>query len=250
MTGPDVLLVPKAFTTAALVIHEMITNSAKYGALSTSRGRIGIETGVDAGGNLTIRWCERDGPPVERPTRRGFGTTIIERSIPYDLQGEAELDFAPEGLRARFVIPAANVRSDPSSVSAGALPQRQDGPPGSLPADVLVVEDNMIIALEVEDILRELGITRIRSTGRVADALAAIDDRAPDFAILDVNLGEETSFVVAGRLAERNIRFVFATGYGENVAVPIALSHVPRLQKPFSHQTLRAAVIGKPPGQI
>jgi light-regulated signal transduction histidine kinase (bacteriophytochrome) len=247
MNGPDVLLEPKAFTTAALVIHEMVTNSAKYGALSTSRGRIAIETTVETGGNLTIRWSEQEGPAVERPTRRGFGTTIIERSIPYDLQGEAVLDFDPAGLHARFVIPAAYVRSDPSPAEARMLPATEVSP-DRLPADVLIVEDNMIIALEVEDILREIGVARIRATSRVAEALAAIDERAPEFAILDVNLGEETSFVVAERLAERKLRFVFATGYGENVAVPIALSHVPRLRKPYSPDTLLAAIAGKLPG--
>ena len=66
-----------------------MTNSAKYGALSDSRGRVEIETALDAHGRLAIDWSENGGPPVKPPTRRGFGSTVIERSIPYDLKGEA-----------------------------------------------------------------------------------------------------------------------------------------------------------------
>ena len=86
--GPDVLLQPQAFTTLALVFHELMTNSAKYGALSDS-GRVTVDWRLDADGDLLIEWRERGGPPVQPPTREGFGSTIINRSIPYDLGGEA-----------------------------------------------------------------------------------------------------------------------------------------------------------------
>ncbi len=64
----------------------MITNSAKYGALSDARGRVEINTNVDRAGRLVVDWKELGGPPVKAPTRRGFGSTIIERSIAYDLK--------------------------------------------------------------------------------------------------------------------------------------------------------------------
>jgi two-component sensor histidine kinase len=83
-----------------MVIHEMITNSAKYGALSDNRGRVEIATALDALGRLTIEWSEQGGPPVKPPTRRGFGSTVIERSIRHDLNGDAQVEFAPAGLRA------------------------------------------------------------------------------------------------------------------------------------------------------
>ncbi len=106
VSGPRATLSLRAFTTVALVMHEMITNSAKYGALSNSRGQVLVETEFDADGSLIIDWRESGGPRVQRPTRRGFGSTVIERSIPHDLGGETTLEFVPEGLHARFKIPS------------------------------------------------------------------------------------------------------------------------------------------------
>ena len=106
MSGPDVALDPKAFATLALVVHEMMTNSAKYGALADSTGQVEVVWQLDQGSSLVIDWKESGGPPVQPPSRRGFGTTIIERSIPFDLKGDAELRFDLLGVQARFVIPA------------------------------------------------------------------------------------------------------------------------------------------------
>lgn len=241
--GPHILLEPQAFTTVALVIHEMITNSAKYGALSDARGRVEIDTSIDPRKRLLIVWRELGGPPVKPPTRRGFGSTIIERSIAYDLKGEAELKFASAGLMARFTIPAAYVRvsapeTEEATESATALTLSD----GSMPDNVLLVEDNMIIALDTEDAIRGLGVKTVRTAAGVAEALRQIEERAPDFALLDVNLGAETSFEIGEVLAKRNIRFAFATGYGEQVAFPAPFADVPRLRKPYAVETLRAAL--------
>src|SRR3954447_23249190 len=93
------------------------------------------------------------GPLVKPPTRRGFGSTVIERSIRHDLKGDARVEFAPTGLRALFTIPAAYVSAAPAAAWVGgaetAAETNEDG--GRMPKDVLVVEDNMIIALDAED---------------------------------------------------------------------------------------------------
>ncbi len=108
--GPEVLLSPQAFSTLALVVHELMTNSAKYGGLSDS-GHVDVRWSVDAQSCLRIDWQESGGPVIaEAPTRQGFGTTIIRRSIPYDLGGEATIEFAPLGMNARFVIPERHIR--------------------------------------------------------------------------------------------------------------------------------------------
>ncbi|MCH2076303.1 MAG: sensor histidine kinase [Rhodobacteraceae bacterium] len=97
------------------MIHELVTNAAKYGALSVGSGAVQVATTQAPDGSYEITWSESGGPPITaEPTRRGFGSTIIERSIPYDLKGEAEVTFAPTGLTARFVVPA-NFISTPTS---------------------------------------------------------------------------------------------------------------------------------------
>jgi len=115
-------------------------------------------------------------------------------------------------------------------------------PDGSsaLPADVLIVEDDPIIALDFEDTISGLGVKRVRTAGNVAKALDMIADRAPDFALLDVGLVREKSFAIAERLDELKIPFVFVTGYGADVGLPPAFRNVPRLTKPYSSDALRA----------
>lgn len=242
LSGPEMLLEPQGFTTLALVVHELMTNSAKYGALSDSRGGIDIETRLDAQRNLHITWTEHGGPPVEQPTRRGFGTTVIERSIPYDLKGEAAVDYDVAGVCARFVIPESYVRPAPGALAEPAAEAIPGVSAADLPKDVLIVEDNMIIALDAESSIVHAGIETVRVASSVAHAMKAIATRPPDFALLDINLGRETSFVVAEHLASLGIPFVFTTGYGEDIAFPPKLLGVPRIRKPYTGDALLTAM--------
>lgn len=111
-----------------------------------------------------------------------------------------------------------------------------------LPADVLIVEDDPIIALDFEETVLGFGVATVRSVGNVASALAAIAARPPDFVLLDVGLAREKSFAVAERLAAIEIPFVFVTGYGGNVRVPAAFADRPRLGKPCTSEALEAAL--------
>ena len=97
--GPAVWLQPRAALTMALVLHELATNAVKYGALSVEAGRITLAWTFDtATERLRMTWAETGGPPVTPPTRRGFGSRLIERALRGDLQGSAAMTFAPEGL--------------------------------------------------------------------------------------------------------------------------------------------------------
>ncbi len=238
--SPNVLLRPDAFTTVVLVLHELMTNSAKHGALQGGQGHVDITWTPDASGQLVIQWIESGGPPVQAPIRRGFGTTIIERSIPHDLKGEATIRFLPAGLRARFVIPAAYV------VAGGPTAAHPEPPaprsPARLSGAVLLVEDNIIIALDAERMLAKMGAAQVDVAGSVAEALTSISSHQPDFAVLDVNLGGETSFAVATRLQELGVPHVFATGYGEDVAFPPEHAGTPVAKKPYSVASLQAVV--------
>jgi CheY-like chemotaxis protein len=118
----------------------------------------------------------------------------------------------------------------------------QPASPGMLPDDVLLVEDDPIIALDFEDTILGLGVKTVRTAGSVAKALQMITDRAPDFALLDVGLVREKSFAIAERLDALKIPFVFVTGYAAEVAMPAAFLDRPRLPKPCSNDALEAAL--------
>ncbi len=111
-----------------------------------------------------------------------------------------------------------------------------------VPADVLIVEDDPIIAIDFEDRLLGFGVKTVRSVGSVAQALDTIAKRAPDFALLDVELSREKSFAIAEHLAAAQIPFVFVTGYGAETRIPAEFSARPRLQKPCSSDALEAAL--------
>jgi light-regulated signal transduction histidine kinase (bacteriophytochrome) len=239
MSGPDIALDSKAFSTLALVIHEMMTNSAKYGALCDSTGEVDVNWHLDAARRLVIEWREKGGPVVHPPRRRGFGTTIIERSIPFDLNGEAEVTFDLLGVRARFVVPPAflhlSAPNDEASAAIEPLRHRISG-------NALIVEDNLIIAVNAEAILLELGADQVEIAGGVQDALQLILRRRPDFALLDLNLGTETSLPVAARLVALQVPFVFATGYGDRAPIPDEMTDVPVIQKPYLTEVIQAAL--------
>ncbi|MFT4120518.1 response regulator [Bradyrhizobium sp.] len=116
------------------------------------------------------------------------------------------------------------------------------GRPADVPADVLIVEDDPIIAIDFEDRLMGFGVKHVRTVASVAQALQAIAERAPDFALLDVELVREKSFAIAERLVALKIPFVFVTGYGAETRVPPAFAGQPRLQKPCSSDALEAAL--------
>jgi DNA-binding NtrC family response regulator len=109
--------------------------------------------------------------------------------------------------------------------------------PDGLPHDVLIVEDDPIIALDFEDTILGFGVKTVRTAGNVATALDMIADRVPEFALLDVGLVREQSFEIAERLAGLDIPFAFATGYGAD-RVPPEFADRPRLPKPCSSEAL------------
>ena len=117
LRGESVVLRPRAVLTLAMAMHELATNAAKYGALSTPGGRVEIAwrpVEEQGRGLLRIDWVEQGGPPVAEPRQRGFGSKLIEGSIASELGGTAKMIFAPEGLRCEMVVPleAAAVSQD------------------------------------------------------------------------------------------------------------------------------------------
>jgi two-component sensor histidine kinase len=95
-----VRLTPSMALALSMAVHELATNAAKYGALSVSAGQVSISWSVMPGEprQLTLCWQERGGPPVSPPTRKGFGTRLIERSLAQELAGEVSLVYVPTGV--------------------------------------------------------------------------------------------------------------------------------------------------------
>ena len=99
--GPDVWLSPKYALALAMALHELCTNAVKYGALSNAAGRVGIAwsvAGIDDPRTLRMRWSEMGGPPVSTPSRRGFGSRLIESGLKQDLNGDVRIEFAASGV--------------------------------------------------------------------------------------------------------------------------------------------------------
>jgi len=250
LSGDDVLVAPEAYTILALVVHELATNSAKYGSLSARAGSVDISLARTAFGDLALRWREAGGPPVTAPTRHGFGSTIITRSVPHDLQGEADVRYKLAGVEADFLIPARYLaareeNAPPRPVPPPPEPQRI--PSGQLPlqpARVLVVEDSIIIALDTEENLKRLGVGDVRIESSVTGALAAIAEDRPDFAIIDFNLGGESSEPIAEALRAAGVRFVLATGYAEGAGGFERMGAAAVLRKPYGMTEIERLLVG------
>src|ERR1700675_4067121 len=120
-----------------------------------------------------------------------------------------------------------------------------DASSDGMPGDVLIVEDDPIIALDFEDTILGFGVKRVRTAASVAKALEMIAERAPDFALLDVGLVREKSFAIAERLEALKIPFVFVTGYGARTTFPAAFKHKPTLSKPYSTEALQALLTNR-----
>lgn len=110
LQGPDVTVKPEAAQSLGLALHEMCTNSAKYGALSVPDGRVSIEWSVpplDGAASLDLHWRESGGPPVQTPQHAGFGTLVIERNLTLALGARVSVSYPPEGFRCDIHIPAS-----------------------------------------------------------------------------------------------------------------------------------------------
>ncbi|SFV28963.1 Bacteriophytochrome (light-regulated signal transduction histidine kinase) [Devosia crocina] len=235
LTGPNTWMDARSFSIMALVFHELSTNAAKYGALSRPGGELKVEWKLDAVGACDIVWQERKGPEVRPPSRRGFGTVLVDRSIPFDLGGESNVDYHSDGVTARFRIPPRFVsnRAQLATVTKVHQPAAATDFSSLKGKNVLIVEDQMLIALDLEQILTDSGMNAAATATSLREALVYLGRERPDCAVLDVNLGEESSAPIARHLIEAGIPFIFATGYGERGSISAEFEGVPVVRKPY-----------------
>lgn len=242
MNGPELLLRPSMAQAFALVLHELATNAAKYGALSSESGRVIVNWEL-APDSLVLRWCETGGPATSAPTKNGFGTRVVTASIERELQGKATFNWRREGLECILAVPRADVTERIQVVrpgsGAGAPP-----PVVSVPSEqkrVLLVEDETLVAMMMREMLIDLGYTVVGPMNDKDSALTAAKQSSIDCAVLDLNLDGFASYPIADELAARAIPFLFLTGYDKE-AVDRRYASVPLLQKPVDEQSLRQAI--------
>jgi PAS domain S-box-containing protein len=111
LSGEPIKIPPQVALMISMAVHELATNAAKYGALSSSAGRIDVSWGAKANGagpRLRLCWLEQNGPPVVQPRHRGFGSRLLERGIQSELGGKTVIEFAPAGVRCELDIPLTN----------------------------------------------------------------------------------------------------------------------------------------------
>lgn len=230
MTGPAVGFTEQALVSVALLLHEMMTNAAKYGALSAPAGQLSIHWSLMEDGSCAIDWNESGGPPVAEPARKGFGSTLIDSMMTYDLDGAYEVRYRREGLQARFVIPARHVAHAQSA--APASPDLHTAARPLEDVDIMLIEDRALIAIDTENVLRKLGASRVVVFPAVAPAVAALATHNPDVAILDFNLGKGTSEMLADLLTDRGIPFVFLSGYANTATISERFAKARVIRKP------------------
>jgi PAS domain S-box-containing protein len=237
--GPEFYLQASAAQTLALALHELATNAAKYGALSSAVGRLQLRWRLKEGA-LILDWTESGGPVTKRPSKNGFGTRIILASIEQQLLGQADFNWCQEGLRCVISIPFNKVAGNIEAVGSQSKVETA-APDASIAlagGSVMLVEDEALVAMAVIESLTGLGFLVIGPFSRVPDACRALQDSQIDAAILDINLNGEMVYSLAEILTARNIPFVFATGYGAE-SIERRFRHIPVLQKPIEKNTLR-----------
>src|SRR5215813_7822418 len=249
--GPDISLQPATAQGLALALHELATNDAKHGALSSSSGKVSLdwELGTDA---LTLHWVEDGGPPVAEPSSRSFGLKVIAASIEQQLGGKAAFDWNRAGLRCLFAIPRTELTKS-SVFNPSLMTNGGNGAVVSIKskdkARVLLVEDEALVAMMIQDTLAEFGFQMVGPLSTASEALAAARESHFDAAVLDINLGDGLVYTVAEILGVRGVPFVFVTGYDIDSVDP-RFSDIPILQKPIERDMLQKIFMSSIPDRV
>ena len=240
-SGPHVLLEPQPALHMALVLHELSANARKYGALSVPDGKLTVRWTIQTDGapKVVLKWTERGGPTVSEPTSKGFGTTLIKRSLTAH-DGHALLKYNASGVVCEIELP----------LSAGAKPEKNAAQSPSIqpsarsemtskvdgePLRVLVVEDEATIAFDLVSDLSELGCIIVGPAATLVQAHDLISSATFDIALLDANLNGDPIEGIASSLTEQGIPFAFLSGYGRE-ELPQAFNKAPLVRKPFTFE--------------
>lgn len=244
--GPELFLTPRAANALSLAMHELATNALKFGALSTEAGRVDLRWTRLAEGGFELTWTESGGPTVTAPAHLGFGSTLLSQVTGRELNGDTEVEYRSPGVRVRLRASAAAIVDRPDTVPEAPVSRAAEpvvassGRTDLKGARVLIVEDAVLLALELETGLADAGAEVVGPAYELEEAMALLD-REIDAAVLDANLNGRSVTPVAEVLASRGIPFVFATGYGEAGGAPSGFD-APIIRKPYDVTQVAAAV--------
>lgn len=245
----DVILPPQDAIDFALVIHELATNAAKYGAWSESSGRVEISwelTEVEER-RLRVIWREIGGPKVTPAKRTGFGSQLIRSAFRRTEGAGVDLRLEPGGAVCEITI-----LLQPGAFQAPLAPPKRSSATTSVQQGlaglkVLLVEDEAVVRLELVSVLSDAGAEVLGPASSRAEGYKIAGRERPDIAVLDINLAGETAAPLAEALARRNVPLIFTSGYRDLELLPEGLRDRPLLQKPVSPEELIAALADHAP---
>lgn len=240
--GPELFLTPRAASAVALALHELAANALRQGALADDRGRVAVDWSSTREGGFVIEWRETGGSVLHPAAVAGFGGVLLGEFTGRELDGKVTIEPSPAGLRARIEAAASAVAASPVADSAEPPPapaadepvvvQTVESDPGQIAGlKILIVEDSLLLALELEQGLTDLGAEIVGSAAEVDEAMAMID-RPFDAAVLDANLNGASVMPVAEALHAMGRPFIFATGYADK-AGPAGFD-APIVRKPYN----------------
>jgi PAS domain S-box-containing protein len=247
-SGPLLVLDAQAAVHLALVLHELATNARKHGALSVPQGRLSVtwQMRTNGGCSLLLSWKESHGPKVSAPNAHGFGRTLIEQTV-RARGGEASVDYRTDGLSCEIKLPLPDaarpgIGTAASKIATGpSLLAQPDNRRTLQGKRILVIEDEPLVAMDVESSLTAAGCEVVGPAATLERAKLLIEESDCDAALLDVNLAGQPVDELATLLTRKNRPFAFVTGYGRD-ALPSGFRGAVVLGKPFSADQLLATV--------
>ncbi|EWY38098.1 histidine kinase [Skermanella stibiiresistens SB22] len=244
LTGPAVSLRPEATQAVSLALHELATNAAKHGSLTSAQGRIEVFwSAQEAGDALCLLWQESGGPIGDgAPPRQGFGTELLRQVIESQLGGEMQLHLDSPGLACQITLPADTWQASGLDAPEPVSRHWSGTPVVGMGRRVMIVEDEALTALALQQLLERHGFAVLGPVGRVEDALELLRAGPPDAAVLDVNLFGSTIDPVAAALENMGVPFLFCTGYHAGGSSARRHPGAPVLNKPVNANNLLVAV--------
>ncbi len=249
-SGPALMLDPQLVVHLGLVLHELATNARKYGALSVPGGRLSIRWEMQTNGerDLILEWKESGVPTITTPKERGFGSTLIEQTLSAH-GGEVSMRYGADGLASRIKMPLPQVAQPgigelkwaPNPEPRTSFLSDPDARPSLCGRRIIIVEDEPLVAMDLESMLTSAGCDVVGSAGTLDAARLLVAQARCDAALLDVNLAGQSVDELAAALTQKNIPFAFVTGYGRE-GIPPGFRDAVLLNKPFGQNQLLAVM--------